>query len=109
MHPAYSVILFTTTSGAGYGLLALLGLTAATEARAMRRHKELLERGCASIYAHVLQDMRERDARDSRRSIAPLTPAPDSLVIDTSALDADAAFAIAVAHIGALCQDSAKP
>src|SRR5690554_2596577 len=32
MHPAYSVILFTTTSGAGYGLLALLGLTAATEA-----------------------------------------------------------------------------
>ena len=79
------------------------------EQRARRRHKELLERGCASIYSDVLQDMRERDARDSSRSIAPLAPAPDALVIDTSALDVDAAFAIAVAHIGSLCQDSAKP
>ncbi|WP_119460879.1 (d)CMP kinase [Rhodospirillaceae bacterium SYSU D60014] len=79
------------------------------EQRARRRHKELIERGGESIYARVLQDMRERDARDSGRSVAPLTPAPDALVIDTSALDADAAFAIAVAHIGSRCQDSAEP
>jgi cytidylate kinase len=86
-----------------------LFIQADLEQRARRRHKELIERGGESIYARVLQDMRERDARDSGRSIAPLTPAPDALVIDTSALDADDAFAIAVAHIDSRCRDSAEP
>ncbi len=45
----------------------------APEARARRRHEELRERGRASIYARVLQDMRERDARDRGRAVAPLT------------------------------------
>ena len=79
-----------------------LFVSATLEERARRRHKELLERGCKSIYARVLQDMMERDARDSGRALAPLTPAPDALIIDSSALDPDAAFAAAVARIGAV-------
>ena len=66
------------------------------EARAERRHKELQERGIDSIYARVLEDMKERDARDSGRAAAPLKRAADAFVLDTSALDADEAFAAAV-------------
>ena len=73
---------------------------ATLEARARRRHEELLGRGLASIYSRVLQDMRERDARDRGRTVAPLTPAKDALVIDSSDIDADQVFALAVAHIG---------
>lgn len=73
-----------------------LYVTASDEIRAERRHKELLERGKASIYARVLEDLRERDARDSARSVAPLKPAEDALVLDTTSLGADAAFAAAM-------------
>jgi cytidylate kinase len=83
-------------------------IEATPETRAARRHKELLGRGVASIYSRVLQDMRERDARDSGRAIAPLTPAPDALVIDSSMLDAEAVFALAVAHIGRLLPNLAR-
>ncbi len=71
-------------------------VTASPEARAERRHKELLERGESSIYARVLEEMRERDERDSSRSVAPLVPAPDAVVLDTTKLDADAAFRAAL-------------
>jgi len=74
-------------------------VTASAEIRAKRRHKELLNRGEASIYARVLQELRERDARDCSREIAPLKPAEDAIVLDTSLMDADAAFATAVGHI----------
>ena len=77
-----------------------LFVTASLEARAARRHRELLARTGQSIYARVLQDMKERDDRDAKRAVAPLTPAPDALVLDTTALDAEAALAVAVAHIG---------
>jgi cytidylate kinase len=73
-----------------------LFVTATDEIRARRRHKELLGKGKDSIYARVLQDLRERDARDSARSIAPLKPAEDALVLDTTQLDADAAYAAAM-------------
>ena len=73
---------------------------ATPEARAKRRHEELIGRGLASIYSRVLQDMRERDARDRGRTVAPLKPAEDALIIDSSALDADQVFARAVDHIG---------
>ncbi len=76
-----------------------LFVTATPQERARRRHRELLERGCQSIYARVLQDMMERDARDSGRTISPLRPAADALVIDSSTMDAHSAFAAAVAHI----------
>ena len=72
---------------------------ASDEIRAQRRHKELLDRGKASIYARVLQDLKERDARDSARSVAPMKPAEDAVVLDTTVLDAEAAFAVAMERI----------
>ncbi|MBT5498505.1 MAG: (d)CMP kinase [Alphaproteobacteria bacterium] len=76
-----------------------LYVTASADIRAERRHKELLERGESSIYARVLQDMKERDERDTNRSVAPLKPAEDAFILDTSDLDADQAFAAALAEI----------
>ena len=52
-----------------------LYVVASAEVRAERRHKELLERGEDGIYARVLQDMKDRDERDSNRAVAPLKPA----------------------------------
>ncbi|UCH74237.1 MAG: (d)CMP kinase [Rhodospirillales bacterium] len=82
-------------------------VTASMPVRAERRHKELLNRGEASIYARVLQDLRERDARDSARAVAPLKPAQDAIVLDTTRMDADAAFASAVRHIEAVVNGGA--
>lgn len=76
-----------------------LFVTASTEVRAERRFKELQERGEEAIYARVLQDMKERDARDQGRDVSPLEPAEDSFLLDTSDLDADQAFAKALAYI----------
>jgi CMP/dCMP kinase len=80
---------------------------ATPEARARRRHEELREMGLASIYTRVLQDMRERDARDRGRAVAPLTLADDALVIDSSELDADQVFARALGYIGHILPDLA--
>ena len=71
-------------------------VTASLEGRARRRHKELLERGEASIYARVVQEMRARDRRDSERAAAPLRPAPDAVVLDTNELGAGDAFRAAL-------------
>ena len=71
------------------------------ETRAERRHKELLGRGEASIYPRVLRDLQVRDARDSERQAAPLRPASDATVLDTSKMDADAAFEAALAVVAA--------
>lgn len=65
-----------------------LYVTAETEIRAQRRHKELQSRGIVATYEAVLADMRQRDARDSGRQAAPLKPAKDAVVLDTSDLDA---------------------
>ena len=46
----------------------------------------------AAIYEDVLQDMKERDARDSMRRVAPLAAAPDAVILDTTGLDADQAL-----------------
>jgi cytidylate kinase len=81
-------------------------LTASVEARATRRHKELIARGEQSIYARVLQDLRERDARDSGRATAPLRPADDAVRLDTSGMDADEAFAVAMAEIARLSPEA---
>jgi len=70
-------------------------VTASQEERARRRAKELRESGVEAIYGAVLQDMQDRDARDSQRRTAPLRPADDAFVLDTTDLDADAAFAAA--------------
>ena len=77
-----------------------LFVNASLETRAKRRHKELLDRGEAIIYARVLEDMERRDQQDRSRSVAPLAKAPDAFEIDTTKLDADGAFAAALGFIG---------
>ena len=74
-------------------------LTASLEARAERRFKELRERGHDVIYPAVLQDMTQRDERDSGRAVAPLKPADDAMVLDTSDMTADQAFEAALGFI----------
>lgn len=76
-----------------------LFVTASPEARAKRRAKELRERGAPAIYEDVLADMKERDARDSLRRVAPLAAAPDAVTIDTTGLDAEKVFEMACEHI----------
>jgi CMP/dCMP kinase len=69
-----------------------LFVVATAEARAVRRHKELTERGEKTTYDEVLADIRRRDERDTARAVAPLKPAPDAALLDTTALDIEAAF-----------------
>jgi CMP/dCMP kinase len=69
-----------------------LFITASAETRALRRVKELREQGVPAIYENVLQDLNERDARDSSRPAAPLMTADDAHIIDTTTLDADVVF-----------------
>lgn len=76
-----------------------LFVTASAEARAMRRFKELQESGKVAIYQRVLQDIEQRDARDRERLTAPLRRADDAIELDTTTLDADAAFAKAAALV----------
>ncbi|MCC6949270.1 MAG: (d)CMP kinase [Bradyrhizobiaceae bacterium] len=67
-------------------------VTATPEVRAARRHQELLARGENLRFDQVLADIRRRDERDSGRSAAPLKPAPDAVLLDTTDLDIEAAF-----------------
>ena len=76
-----------------------LFVTATLEARVERRYQELRARGADTIKPRVLAEMAERDRRDSERAAAPLKAAPDAYLLDTSDLDADAAFAAALAFI----------
>ena len=85
------------------GAAVKLFVTASLETRAERRLKELREKGLDSIKTRVLQDMRERDARDRSRSEAPLTRAEDAHLLDTTGMDADEAFAAARAVIDGMC------
>ena len=67
-------------------------LTASAEARAARRLKELQEKGVASDFEEVLRDIRYRDEQDSSRAAAPLKPAEDSVLLDTTEIDFDESF-----------------
>jgi cytidylate kinase len=61
-------------------------LTASPQVRAERRYKQLKEKGIAANLGALSRDLAERDARDANRAVAPLVPAPDSQVLDSSAL-----------------------
>ena len=76
-------------------------VTAATEIRAKRRFNELRNAGSTVSYIQVLEDMRDRDSRDARRDVAPMTPAADAVAIDSSTLTADEVFALAKRHVRA--------
>jgi cytidylate kinase len=76
-----------------------LFVTASPAARARRRWLELQGRGVAADPAEVEAEMLARDAQDAGRSVAPMRPAEDAVVLDTTALDAEAAFAAALALV----------
>ena len=61
-------------------------LTASAEQRAERRHKQLITKGISVTIQGLLRDIRERDARDSTRAAAPLVPARDAVILDTTDL-----------------------
>ncbi len=68
-------------------------ITASPEVRADRRYKELIEKGSEITYEEVLKDVIARDKQDTERTIAPLKPAQDSVIIDTSDMDLDSVLA----------------
>jgi len=74
-------------------------LTASVEARAKRRHKELIEKGTSVSYEEVLLDMQKRDLNDSTRAFAPLKQADDAVLIDTTEYDFDASVDKILSHI----------
>jgi CMP/dCMP kinase len=74
-------------------------VTASVEERAKRRCKELQALGVPTIYDDVLAQLQERDARDRSRAIAPLAPASDAFVIDTTDRDIETAFEVARAYV----------
>jgi CMP/dCMP kinase len=78
---------------------AKLFVTAAPEVRARRRLEELRRMDLDVHFEDVLRDIRARDERDSSRAAAPLHPAADAEIIDTSDLDVDAAIAAAIAAV----------
>ena len=78
---------------------AKLYVTASDAARAHRRWLELTAAGQEITEAHVLANLRERDARDSARETAPLKAAEDAVVIDTSEMSIEAAIAAAIEAI----------
>ena len=67
-------------------------LTAAPEARAQRRYRELLERGEQADFEQILQEVMERDRRDMGRETAPLRQAEDAVLADTTGLDLEESF-----------------
>jgi cytidylate kinase len=67
-------------------------LTASAEERARRRYKQLIDKGESVSLPRLLEDIRERDERDRTRAVAPLVPAEDALLIDSTATAADAVF-----------------
>ena len=73
-----------------------LFVTASAEVRAQRRLNELQQRNMVAHYDDVLADIRARDARDAGRDVAPLQPACDAIMLDTSDLDAEDAVATAI-------------
>ena len=78
---------------------AKLFVTASADVRAQRRWLERRAAGVDAVLAEVAAEMRARDAQDAGREAAPLRPAADAAVLDTTALDADAAFERALAVV----------
>ena len=76
-------------------------VTASAEVRAQRRTDELVAKGRAVDYATILAEIRARDARDAGRTVAPLARASDAHVLDTTDMDAKAAFRAAIAIVEA--------
>lgn len=78
---------------------AKLFVTASVEARAQRRFLEMRERGVPVTLLEIADDLRRRDERDRNRAAAPLVPAEDATLLDTSDMDRDDAIAAAIAIV----------
>jgi cytidylate kinase len=78
-----------------------LFVTASLESRARRRWQELRQRGVEAELAEVESDMRRRDQQDAARAVAPLRPAEDAILLDTTDLNPDQAFERAIRVIRA--------
>lgn len=76
-------------------------ITASPEVRAERRHKEFLAKGINISYEEVLTDVKARDERDANRSAAPMKPADDAIIFDTSKLSIEEVFVKACEVINA--------
>ena len=74
-------------------------LTASAEVRAERRYKQLINKGVDVNLRALLLDIQARDERDSNRPVAPLVPAEDAILIDTSRMGADAVFALVLREV----------
>ncbi|MBL4639888.1 MAG: (d)CMP kinase [Kordiimonadaceae bacterium] len=81
-----------------------LFITASAEERARRRTDEIVARGDKADFEAILADVKARDERDMNRTEAPLKPAEDALLLDTTELDIDAVFLRAVEYV-----EAAKP
>jgi cytidylate kinase len=76
-------------------------LTASPEVRAERRWRELVLRGVTKSFREVLDEQEERDRRDSKRHVAPLTPAPDAIIIDTTNRSIEEVLSLMEEHVRA--------
>ena len=74
-------------------------LDASAEARAERRYNQLKNKGLSVKFPTLLEQIQERDARDRERAVAPLRPAEDALIIDSSQMSIDAVVATVIEHI----------
>ncbi len=81
------------------GALHKFYLTASAEIRAERRLKQLSEQGVSARLSDLIQDINARDERDANRPIAPLKPADDAVLIDTSPLSQAEVFSVVLQHI----------
>ncbi len=70
------------------GAVLKIFLTASPEERALRRYKQLKQKGITATLRSLLEDLRQRDARDAARSVAPLKQCPDARQLDTTAMSA---------------------
>lgn len=78
-------------------------LTASAEARAERRYKQLINKGNSASLPALVADMQARDARDTARAVAPLKPAPDALLLDTTHMDIESAVQAVLSHYRDTC------
>ncbi|AJR09335.1 (d)CMP kinase [Photobacterium gaetbulicola] len=74
-------------------------LDASAEERANRRMKQLQQKGLDVNFDHLLKEIQERDYRDRNRAVAPLRPAADALVLDSTEMSIDQVIELALAHI----------
>ena len=64
-------------------------MTASADERAKRRYKQLIDKGLSASLEDILRDIRARDDRDMNRAVAPLCPADDAIILDSTAMTID--------------------